>query len=260
MTPYLEGNELDKYQSNFSQRRIFIVDFPLKNNFLNTKQEENEIAEFNKQFGAVESGYFRKMPGFNNKIFVLIFKREKSRKEALNYYLTTQASDKGIVIATDIPELKKITNERRSLLEKAKKENKKIQKNSELFKNKASLKKQIVRKTKKEETKGKKNWMKTENTRSINPRTDSFENIDYLDPLFNFNKYDMENNLQIPRYKFSMGYNSWSKIRPEPRFNSGSYERKGRSQSFNLDYIWIVGSSSKRMYIPHTVRIYSSLF
>lgn len=111
MTPYLEGDQLDSYQSNFSQRRIFLIDFPIgKEEY--TETDEARYLSFNQQFGKIESSYFRKMPGFEQKIYVVIFTTRNSRFKALEYYLSIEARAAGFLVAKDIPELKAFTHQK----------------------------------------------------------------------------------------------------------------------------------------------------
>jgi hypothetical protein len=50
------------------------------------------------------------MPGFDKKIFVVIFSSSESRQRALEFYLSKVARERGYLIAKDIDELKTLTN------------------------------------------------------------------------------------------------------------------------------------------------------
>ena len=92
MTPYLEGDELDKYQSNFSDRRIFVISFPNIANFGTDEQKNKEVLnKFQERFGRIESSYFRNMPRYDKSIFVVIFSHKGSKYRALEFYYSDKA-------------------------------------------------------------------------------------------------------------------------------------------------------------------------
>lgn len=52
------------------------------------------------------------MPGFEQKIYVVIFTTRNSRFKALEYYLSIEARAAGFLVAKDIPELKVFTHQK----------------------------------------------------------------------------------------------------------------------------------------------------
>jgi hypothetical protein len=75
-----------------------------------SKQEERVLTSFNSQFGEIESSYFRKMPGNERSIFVVVFKDKQAMTNAIKFYYSTKQRRAGFVIATNIVELKEISN------------------------------------------------------------------------------------------------------------------------------------------------------
>ena len=76
VSPYLTGDDLRAHQSNFGTRRLFVRGVP-------THFKERDLRHTFRTYGALESCYFRKEPGTESKVAVVIFDRPSAAKSAV---------------------------------------------------------------------------------------------------------------------------------------------------------------------------------
>lgn len=79
IAPYQDGNKLEQFRKEVSRRRVFIKNLP-------NDIKADQISEYFKEYGEIESCYMRGEPKSNLKIAVLIFKQKISALKVYEDY------------------------------------------------------------------------------------------------------------------------------------------------------------------------------
>lgn len=112
MSRYLTGSELEDHKFELQERTIYILKIP-QDKSKKYDSLETFYTEFNSQFGPVESIYARKMPVYDETVYVLVFFDKESRSKALEYFIGQEKIHGAIQVVKDIHVLRYVLYDKR---------------------------------------------------------------------------------------------------------------------------------------------------